>query len=140
MYTILACGTTFFWVGVLQSRRGNGSARMPIKSEITAFQASVYDAVRLIPRGKVTTYGLLADYLGCRSCQAVGQALKRNPFAPEVPCHRVIASDMTVGGFNGHRSGPEVQRKIEMLLEEEVDLEGGSLTDTAMLFTFSATQ
>jgi methylated-DNA-[protein]-cysteine S-methyltransferase len=111
-----------------------------MKSKITAFQASVYDAVRLIPRGKVTTYRLLADYLGCRSCRAVGQALKRNPFAPEVPCHRVIASDMSIGGFNGSRSGPDIQRKMDMLLEEGLDLQGGSLTDTAMLYTFSASQ
>lgn len=51
----------------------------------TAFESRVYETICKIPSGKVTTYGLLARELGCGSSQAVGQALKRNPFAPGVP-------------------------------------------------------
>ena len=51
----------------------------------TVFEARVYEALRRIPRGQVTTYGRLAAALGCGSARAVGQALRRNPFAPEVP-------------------------------------------------------
>ncbi len=66
---------------------------------ITPFQQKVYDALLLIPRGKVTTYKILWDFIGCRSAQAIGQALTRNPDAPEVPCHRVIKTDGTIGGY-----------------------------------------
>ena len=58
----------------------------------TAFESQVYGALGEIPRGRVATYAALAARLDCGSAQAVGQALKRNPFAPEVPCHRVIRS------------------------------------------------
>lgn len=86
----------------------------------TPFQQRVYDALRRVPAGRVTTYGLLARYLGCRSAQAVGQALRRNPFAPEVPCHRVIAANLHIGGFSGQRSGREIRRKLALLAQEGV--------------------
>ncbi|OQW94406.1 MAG: hypothetical protein BWK77_09365 [Verrucomicrobia bacterium A1] len=57
---------------------------------VTDFQQYIYDATRSIPKGRVTTYALLGQAIGCRSPRAVGQALRRNPFAPKVPCHRVI--------------------------------------------------
>ena len=60
----------------------------------TNFQNKVYEALLEIPIGKITTYKLLGAYIGCKSSQAIGQALKRNPFAPDVPCHRVIKSDL----------------------------------------------
>ncbi len=71
----------------------------------TDFESRVYRTISRIPRGRVSTYKIVAARLHCGSCQAVGQALRRNPFAPKVPCHRVIASDLTLGGFAGHRSG-----------------------------------
>lgn len=46
---------------------------------------------------------------------AVGQALKRNPYAPDVPCHRVIAADGSLGGYNGRRDGEELERKRQLL-------------------------
>ena len=63
----------------------------------TTFQQKVYDALLLIPKGKVTTYKMLGDFINCRSAQAIGQALTRNPYAPKVPCHRVIKTDGTIG-------------------------------------------
>ena len=83
----------------------------------TKFEMRVYKALSEVPAGKVTTYALLAARIGCRSAQAVGQALKRNPYAPRVPCHRVIASDFTLGGFAGHTSGSELKRKKKLLLK-----------------------
>lgn len=87
---------------------------------VTSFQARVYEATRRIPKGKVTTYGSLAKAIRCGSAQAIGQALRRNPFAPEVPCHRVVATDRSLGGFNGHRDGSELARKRRLLEEEGV--------------------
>jgi O-6-methylguanine DNA methyltransferase len=67
----------------------------------TPFRFRVYDALRKIPAGKVTTYGLLAKHLKT-SPRAVGGALRHNPYAPYIPCHRVIAADYFVGGFSGY--------------------------------------
>lgn len=81
---------------------------------VTPFQKKVYAAaskippgipletnISLIETGYVSTYGAIAQVLGCKSAQAVGQALRRNPFAPTVPCHRVISADLCIGGFFG---------------------------------------
>jgi methylated-DNA-[protein]-cysteine S-methyltransferase len=76
---------------------------------MTDFQKRVYDALLLIPRGKVTTYKILWDFIGCRSSQAIGQTLTRNPDAPGVPCHRVIKTDGMIGGY---AFGIEEKRKI----------------------------
>lgn len=87
---------------------------------ITDFQRKVYLALLEVPRGETISYKELGLRIGCRSAQAIGQALKRNPFAPEVPCHRVIASDGSIGGFHGQRDGEMIEKKIR-LLEEERD-------------------
>lgn len=87
---------------------------------ITDFQRKVYLALLDVPRGETISYKELGLKIGCRSAQAIGQALKRNPFAPEVPCHRVIASDGSIGGFHGQRDGEMIEKKIK-LLEEERD-------------------
>lgn len=88
-------------------------------TEITPFQRRVYLALLDIPHGQTITYGELARRLGCRSAQAVGQALKRNPFAPEVPCHRVVSADGSLGGYNGQRDGEELERKRQLLAAEK---------------------
>ncbi len=85
---------------------------------ITPFQRRLYLALLDIPRSSCVTYGEMAQRIGCRSAQAVGQALKRNPFAPEVPCHRVVAADGSLGGYNGKREGSEVELKRTLLAEE----------------------
>lgn len=71
-----------------------------------------------VPAGETITYGELARRIGCRSAQAVGQALKRNPYAPDVPCHRVIAANGSLGGYNGRRDGEELERKRQLLNSE----------------------
>lgn len=92
--------------------------------KISVFQRKVYDATRLIPRGEVITYGELARRIGCKSAQAVGQALRRNPFAPEVPCHRVVAADGSLCGFAGHRDGELIAKKRWLLEDEGVTFNG----------------
>ena len=93
--------------------------RVLAANNITPFQRRVYLALLDIGRGETITYGELARRIGCRSAQAVGQALKRNPFAPEVPCHRVVAADGSLGGYHGMREGREVERKRKLLAEEQ---------------------
>ena len=104
--------------------------------EPTDFEMRVFDATKRIPQGKVTTYGSLAGEIGCGSSQAVGQALARNPFAPRVPCHRVIRGDLTTGGFSGKKEGPTIAKKLQLLEKEGVAFDEGRLSDPKRLFTF----
>lgn len=68
----------------------------------SSFQQQVLCAEYAIPRGKVSTYGLIATHLGKpTSARAVGTALATNPFPIIIPCHRAIRSDRTLGGFQG---------------------------------------
>ncbi|KAI1068865.1 hypothetical protein LB507_006470 [Fusarium sp. FIESC RH6] len=66
----------------------------------TTFEKQVWSLLCQIPRGSVSTYGIMAAHLKS-SPRAVGNALRRNPFAPEVPCHRVVATGGALGGFKG---------------------------------------
>lgn len=74
------------------------------KPRLTDFRRRVYALLKRVPKGKITTYGRLADALGS-SPRAVGGALRLNPFAPIVPCHRVVKSDFSIGGFHGYTGG-----------------------------------
>ena len=86
----------------------------------SAFQMKVYAAISHIPRGKVATYGWVARQISCRSAQAIGGALRVNPFAPMVPCHRVVAADGSLHGFAGHTAGPLLAKKCRLLQEEGI--------------------
>ena len=66
----------------------------------TPFEEAVYRVVRRIPKGHTRSYRWVAEQLGDPGlARAVGNALNRNPYAPLVPCHRVIKSDGSLGGF-----------------------------------------
>ena len=96
-------------------------------SALTAFQRAVYALARNIPPGQTRTYGEVARELGdARLARAVGQALGHNPFAPVVPCHRVLAAGNRPGGFSA--SGGTAT-KMRMLA-----IEGAVLGDTLPLF------
>ena len=66
----------------------------------TAFERRIWEALREIPYGTVTTYGALARQLGT-GARAVGRAVGRNPVSIFVPCHRVIGADGTLTGYAG---------------------------------------
>ena len=106
------------------------------ENRVTVFQEKVYAAVKRIPQGKVTTYKLLAREVHCKSSQAVGQALRRNPFAPVVPCHRVIRSDLSIGGFAGQTCGAEITRKRMLLKREGVLFDNGMLADISQIYYY----
>jgi len=84
----------------------------------TPFQRRVWALTATIPRGEVRTYGWVARRLGS-SPRAVGQALKANPFAPKVPCHRVVAAGGKLGGYGGVWNSP---RKARILAREGITL------------------
>ncbi len=78
------------------------------------FSEAVYEAVRKIPKGKVSTYQEVARAAGNpKAVRAVGQVLKRNPHK-DVPCHRVVMSSGRPGGFRGNQ-----ERKKRRMLESE---------------------
>lgn len=97
-------------------------------SSKTPFQKRVLTALCQVPRGQYTTYGTMSKYLSS-SPRAVGNALKNNPFAPQVPCHRVLASDGGLGGFmgswgRGGEKGKNDDKKLKLLREEGVRFGG----------------
>lgn len=87
---------------------------------LSAFQKRVLAAVVTIPRGFVTTYAALGEAVGCASPRAIGQALRRNPYPPQVPCHRVVRSDGTPGGFFGDTSEAAIHKKADLLAAEGI--------------------
>ena len=94
---------------------------------------NVYGLLKRVPEGKVTTYAEIAVALGNRNlARVVGNALNRNPDIVVVPCHRVVKSDGSVGGY---RLG--VLRKVELLEKEGITVKGGMVSDLkAHLFRF----
>jgi methylated-DNA-[protein]-cysteine S-methyltransferase len=101
------------------------------------FEKRVWKLMESIPKGRVTTYGLIAKKLNTRAYRAVGNACRRNPYAPRVPCHRVVRSDGSIGGFGGKISGMSVEKKIRMLREEGVEVRDGKVSDfERVLFRF----
>ena len=81
------------------------------------FQLSVWGELLAIPYGHTVSYGHIAQRLRCRSAQAVGGAVGRNPIALIIPCHRVIGSD---GHLTGYAYG--LDRKQWLLSHELLDL------------------
>ena len=68
----------------------------------TKFQQKVWTYLRKIPRGSVKTYSQVAKGIGKPfAVRAVANAIGKNPFAPKIPCHRVIRSDGSLGGYSG---------------------------------------
>ncbi len=78
----------------------------------TVFQKKVWQALMNIPRGKTITYKELAKKIGKpRAVRAVANAVGANPCAPEIPCHRVVRSDGTLGGYSG-KGGIKTKRAL----------------------------
>ena len=81
-----------------------------------SFKDTVYTIASHIPKGKVATYGQIAKLAGSSGGgRAVGLCMKTNPFAPRVPCHRVVASDGSLTGF----SAPGGVKKKKCMLKAE---------------------
>lgn len=95
-------------------------------SKITPFRKQTLSLLCHIPRGRYSTYQALSDHITANShktcARAVGNAMRNNPFAPEVPCHRVLANDGSLGGFNGYwgEEGKFASEKHRLLFEEGV--------------------
>ena len=88
------------------------------QTQCTPFQRKVYEALLKVPKGQVRTYAQIARSVGKpQAARAVGQALRRNRWTLEIPCHRVIASDGKLGGYSA-AGGLAAKRRL--LLQEGV--------------------
>ncbi|MGB9728026.1 MAG: MGMT family protein [Nitrososphaeria archaeon] len=87
----------------------------------------VYKLLKQVPKGKVTTYKALAKAAGNpKASRAVGMFMRTNPYAPIVPCHRVVYNNGRIGGFAGKT---RIKDKIKMLEEEGVIVKNGVIVD-----------
>ena len=84
----------------------------------TEFQLKVWNYLKKIPKGKVKTYKDVAKAIGKPlAVRAVANTIGKNPYSPKIPCHRVIRSDGTLGGYSG-KGG--IQQKRRLLRSEKV--------------------
>jgi methylated-DNA-[protein]-cysteine S-methyltransferase len=93
-------------------------------SPAMSFNQKVWAITARIPRGKVVRYGDIARALDCTAFRAVGNALNKNPYAPGVPCHRVVGSDGSLTGFAGG-----LEKKRELLKREGLTLRDNGKLD-----------
>ena len=101
-------------------------AKIKQNSNLTTFQKKVLLEALKIPRGKVVSYSDIAKRIGTpRAVRAVGSALGKNPYAPEVPCHRVIASNGSIGGYSGG-----IRKKVALLKKEGIAIKEHQRTRT----------
>jgi len=100
---------------------------------VTKFQKRVYEKLQQVPKGKVTTYKELAKAVKSKAYRAVGTAMKKNPFAPKVPCHRVINSDGYVGNYTAPGG---INKKIELLRKEGVIVQNHYIDLNKYLYIF----
>lgn len=95
--------------------------------DVPPFNRRVYDIARAILPGHTKTYGEVARDLGePHAARAVGKALGQNPFAPVVPCHRILAAGGRGGGFSATGG---VATKLKMLEIEKAQVDGPGLFD-----------
>ncbi len=93
---------------------------------MTKFQQQCYQTLKdKVPAGRVISYGGLAQLIGHpKAHRAVGSAMNKNPFAPEVPCHRVVKSNGSLGKF-----ALDIQIKIKRLQKEGVQVLNNKIVD-----------
>ena len=89
-----------------------------------SFNQKVWRLIAKIPKGKVTTYKEIARKLKTKAYRAVGNACNKNPYAPEVACHRVVSSNGSIGGY-----AHGIKKKIEILKKEKVFVKNNRIVD-----------
>lgn len=87
----------------------------PLKPAGTPFQQKVWDALLQISYGETLTYGELAKRIGCKSAQAVGGAVGKNPISVLIPCHRVVGANRSLTGY----AGGTVKKEFLLRLEKD---------------------
>lgn len=97
---------------------------------MNSFRKQVYKLTQNVPEGKVTTYKAIAQALNTQAYRAVGSALANNPDTTTTPCHRVINSDLRIGGYMGLRDN---NKKEALLRAEGVCIHNGRVHPSCVL-------
>ncbi len=97
----------------------------------STFSQHCYALLQKVPEGKVTTYKALAHALGTKAYRAVGNAMKKNPNAPQIPCHRVINSNSSLGGYS-----QGISKKIKLLKSEGIEIKNNKIDLKKFLHKF----
>lgn len=97
------------------------------------FANHCYELLTQVPSGRVTTYKAIANAMNSKAYRAVGTAMKNNPNAPQVPCHRVVNNDGRIGEY-----AYGVEKKIELLKNEGINVVNGKVVNFAkVLYDFN---
>ena len=94
-------------------------------------KSGVYRIIKEIPSGRVSTYKEVARSLGIKNYRLIGRALALNPYAPIVPCHRIVLTDGRLGGYSGPGGA---SGKIRLLKKEGVPVRKGRIKDFEKYF------
>ena len=96
------------------------------------FNKRCYQKLVLIPKGMISTYAEIAKSLDSNAYRAVGNAMAKNPHPVAVPCHRIIKSDGTLGGY-----ALGISKKIQLLKKEGIKIKNNKVVDfESKLFRF----
>ena len=90
------------------------------------FKEKCYSILKKVPKGKVTTYKELANALNTKAYRVVGMAMKSNPNAPIIPCHRVVCYDGRIGGYLGNEK-ENIKKKINLLKGEGIEINNNKI-------------
>ncbi|KXK09558.1 MAG: Bifunctional transcriptional activator/DNA repair enzyme Ada [Microgenomates bacterium OLB23] len=96
----------------------------------------IYNALQLIPKGKVTTYKLLAEYIGINNPRVIGNILHKNEDGNIYPCHRVVRSNGTIA--SGYAMGGPTEQRKKLRQEGVRFLSNGNVNFSYSLHTFSS--
>ena len=96
-------------------------------------QQKTIEMMKKIPKGRITTYKILAHSMGTNAYRAVGTCVRKNPYATAVPCHRVVKSDGTIGQYSG--SGG-TKAKIKLLKKEGIVISNRKINLKKYLYKF----
>ena len=87
----------------------------------------VYSLCKQIPKGKVSTYKEIGKALNTKAYRLIGQILKNNPYAPLVPCHRVVSSSGKISGYKGKTKDKAIKEKIALLKKEGIKVKNSKI-------------
>ena len=97
------------------------------------FNEKVLNLTKKIPKGRITTYKEIAKALKTKAYRVIGTALRKNKKPIIIPCHRVVNSDGTVGGYKGIKNSKE---KIKLLKKEGIKIKNNKINLKKYLFRF----
>jgi len=119
--------------GIRRIYAGAESNRAPeiVLTTTSKFMRRVYETTTRIPKGRVITYGRLAETVGTGAPRAVGNAMARNPLPLVIPCHRVVRSTLRIGNYGSERNGNS-RTKRELLMREGVQFDKGRISQNCV--------